>query len=389
MIDFNDVEVTFASKNDDELKQAERLFSVFNQTWLVTISGHIGLLLASWGVPLGWAVRNTIFKHFCGGQSLDDCLMTINSLKKFNIDVILDYGVEAKDSEVEFENTLQQIKKTIDAAATQSGQRIISIKLTGLGSMKLLELLDASQPLTASQIEEWERVKARMHYVCKYGKEKNVQLYIDAEESWIQDATDHLVTELMQTYNSTEAFVFNTFQLYRHDRLDFLSVSILHAKKNNYILGAKLVRGAYMEKERKRAEKLNYFSPINQSKMATDTHYNQAVESCIVHLENVAFCCATHNDFSINNCLDLMQKNNIPKNSKHITFSQLYGMSDNLTYVLAKEGYNVTKYLPFGPVEDVLPYLMRRAQENTAMSGMMGRELAMIKQEIKRRKHGK
>jgi proline dehydrogenase len=386
MIDFNNLEVTFASKTNSELQAASRLFSLFNQQWLVSVSSSIGLRLVEWGFPVNWAVKNTIFKQFCGGETLTECQNTINALGKYNLNVILDYGVEAKDTEADYDLTLTQIKKTITAASLLKNRRIISIKITGLCKMEILEKIDANQALNETEKQAYARFENRLHEALTLAASLNVKVFVDAEESWIQDATDALVNAMMEQYNKTQAVVYNTYQMYRHDRLEYVSKSILHAKQNNYILGAKLVRGAYMEKERKRAMKLGYNSPINIDKKATDELFDQALERCLTHISNVAICCASHNEKSTLLCMEIMEKLTIQPNHDHVCFSQLYGMSDNLSYGLAKAGYNVSKYLPFGPVGDVLPYLIRRAQENSSMSGLMGRELKMIKDEIKRRK---
>jgi proline dehydrogenase len=313
------------------------------------------------------------------------------------VKAILDYGVEGKTGEENFEYTTKEFIKVIEYAASQKNIPFISIKLTGFARFGLLEKLDAvanidsgaqgrvhTEVLDDDEKIEFEKVRDRLIRICEVAANKNIGVLIDAEETWIQDPVDALAMQMMELYNKENAIVYNTVQLYRHDRLEFLKESFKNAASNNFVLAVKLVRGAYMEKERKRAEEMNYPSPIQPDKQATDKDYNAAIEFCVSNIERIFFIVASHNEFSNLYTTQLLE-NSSAANRQHIHFSQLYGMSDNITFNLAKAGYSVSKYLPFGPIADVIPYLMRRAEENSSISNYTGRELGLIKKEIKRR----
>jgi proline dehydrogenase len=385
-LDFNNTRIAFAHKSDGELKKASWLFGMMNQSWLVNIASKVGLYAVEWDLPLAeTVVKNTIFDQFCGGTSLEECKMTIAKLKQTQTLTVLDYGAEAKESEADFDNTMNEFIKAITFAATSDSVPIVSIKVTGMARFDLLEKLHKKQPLNETENIEYQRVKARLNEVCLTAKKLGIAVFVDAEESWIQDPVDELTEAMMALYNQEKITVYNTYQMYRHDRLDYLQASFQRALAGNYILGAKLVRGAYMDKERRRAEEMGYPSPINPTKEATDALYNQAVHFVVEHYQRIASCCASHNAESTLLQAQLIENKGIAKNHPHLTFCQLYGMSDNLTFNLSHEGYAAGKYLPYGTVKDVIPYLIRRAQENTSVSGDMGREYKQIVEEIKRR----
>lgn len=392
-ISFDNTENAFAYKTEKELKKAKFLFSTMGYPLFVPIGTRITPLLIKGKLPfINKIVRNTIFKQFVGGETLEETATVGETLGKYGVQVILDYGVEGKEGEKNFDHATDEFIRVINYAATQKNIPFISIKVTGLARFSLLETLNEAPRLRSGvhdhedEIAEWERVKDRMYAICATAAEKNIGVLIDAEESWIQDPVDRLTMEMMEEFNKEKAIVFNTIQLYRHDRLEFLKLSHRIAKQQGFLLGAKLVRGAYMEKERQRASQKGYSSPIQLDKESTDKDYNTAVEYCIENLDNISVIVASHNEQSNLLAYDLMDEKGIAHNHPHIHFSQLYGMSDNITFNLAKEGCSVSKYLPFGPIGDVIPYLMRRAQENSAMSGQTGRELTLIKRELKRRK---
>ena len=228
-----------------------------------------------------------------------------------------------------------------------------------------------------------------MREICQAAADSRIGVLVDAEESWIQNTVDALTMQMMDAFNRDRVVVYNTIQLYRHDRLAFLKHSYEAAHEKGFVLGAKLVRGAYMEKERKRADQLSYPSPIQPNKEATDRDYDLGVTFCIQHIEDIALIVASHNENSNLLAARLLEQRNLPLNHPHVHFSQLYGMSDNITFNLAKAGCPVSKYLPFGPIKDVIPYLMRRAQENSSVSGQTGRELGLIKKELKRREENR
>lgn len=397
-ISFNNTENAFSYKNDNELKKAKFIYSLMGMGWLV----NIGTRITPWAIqnklPVNGLIRSTIFEQFVGGETLQETKPVAEKLKKFNVDVILDYGVEGKEGEDNFDHATEEFIKVIEYAATQPNIPFMSVKLTGIIRFALLEKLDAaSDPLSGvegrvhtevlneAEKEEWNRVEARLIKICEAGAKNNVGVLIDAEDSWIQDPVDALVTKMMEQYNRSKVVIYNTIQLYRHDRLQFLKDSFAYAQSKGFILAEKLVRGAYMEKERKRAIESGYPSPIQPDKQSTDRDYNAAVEYCVDHLEQLRVIVASHNEFSNLYTTQLLDKKYNSQSHPHVHFSQLYGMSDNITFNLAKAGISVSKYLPFGPLKDVIPYLMRRAQENSSVSGQTSRELLLLKAELARR----
>jgi proline dehydrogenase len=343
-------------------------------------------------LPIDGIIRKTIFKQFVGGETLEETATVGKVLDKYNVQVILDYGVEGKQGEESFTKATEEFIRVISYAATQKNIPFISIKVTGFARFNLLQTLNEAPRLRSgihdneNEIEEWERVRERMFRICETAAEKNIGVLVDTEESWIQDPIDRLTMEMMEIFNKGKAIVYNTIQLYRHDRLAFLKLSHKIASEQQYVLGVKLVRGAYMEKERNRAAQNGYVSPVQNDKSFTDGDYNAAVQYCIDNIENIAFIVASHNEYSNLRAAELLDEKGIEHNHRHVHFSQLYGMSDNITFNLANAGYLVSKYLPFGPIRDVIPYLMRRAQENSSMSGQTNRELVFIKKELRRRK---
>ena len=402
-ISFENTEYAFAAKSDSELKQAAFLFGIMGKPWLINMALKITPIAIKWGIPLTKTlIRKTIFKQFVGGENLEQTAKVADKLEAYNVQVILDYGVEGKEGEANFEHARDEFKKVIDYAATQANIPFMSIKVTGFARFSLLEKLDAAmhqatgtlmkrylhavESLPDAEKEEWHKVRLRTAQLCEAGDKKNIGILIDAEETWIQDPVDALTILMMDIYNKKKPVIYNTLQLYRHDRLQFLKDSYEAALERNFILGIKLVRGAYMEKERNRAAAMNYPSPIQTGKEDCDRDFNASVEFCIDHLEKISVIVASHNDYSNLYTAQLLDKKGLPHNHPHVHFSQLYGMSDNITFNLAKSGCSVSKYLPFGPIKDVVPYLMRRAQENSSVSGQTGRELILIKKELQRRK---
>jgi proline dehydrogenase len=345
------------------------------------------------GLPIHGLIRKTIFKQFVGGETLEQTAETAQLLGKYNVQVILDYGVEGKEGEENFEKATEEFIKVIKYAATQKNIPFISIKVTGFARFSLLQTLNEAPRLRSgihdheAENEEWDRVRVRMFRICEAAAEGGVGVLVDAEESWIQDPIDRLAIEMMEIFNKDgQAVVYNTIQIYRHDRLNFLKMSFRIARQQNFILGVKLVRGAYMEKERARAVQKGYPSPIQPDKEATDKDYDEALGFCIEHIDNIATVVATHNELSNQITVTLLEQKGLSLSHPHIHFSQLYGMSDNITFNLAQAGCKVSKYVPFGPIREVIPYLMRRAQENSSVSGQTSRELSLIKKELARRK---
>ena len=401
-LSFDNTEYAFAYKSNKELKRAHFLFSSMGRPWLVNLGIKITPWIIKAGLPVKGLIRKTIFSQFVGGETLQETAVVAEKLGKYNVQVILDYGVEGgDDGEAGFDHACEEFVKVIEYAATQPNIPFMSVKITGIARFGLLEKLDKSvevnagslmkryvkalEELSDSEKEEWQKVNSRIQRICETAFKSNVGVFIDAEESWIQDPVDVLTTLMMEQYNKEKAVVFNTFQLYRNDRLKFLKDSHEAAEQRNFILGAKLVRGAYMEKERKRAMEMKYSSPIHINKDSTDLDYNVALEFCINRIKRVSLVIASHNEKSNLHTTHLLDGKGIAHNNPHIHFSQLYGMSDNITFNLAKAGFSVSKYLPFGPIKDVIPYLMRRAQENSSVAGQTGRELSLIKKEMERR----
>ena len=402
-ISFDNTEYAFAAKSNAELKKANFLFSIMGKPWLVNAALKITPLAINWHVPFTKTlIRKTIFNQFVGGETLDETAKVADKLEKYKVQVILDYGVEGKEGEANFEHARDEFKRVIDYAATQPNIPFMSVKVTGFARFSLLEKLDtamheatgtlmkrylqAIELLTDIEKEEWHKVRLRTQQLCEAGDKKNIGVLIDAEETWIQDPVDALTILMMDVFNKKKPVIYNTLQFYRHDRLQFLKDSYTAAVERNFILGVKLVRGAYMEKERNRAADMNYPSPIQPDKESCDNDYNAAVEFCVEHLDKTAVIVASHNEYSNLYTTQLLDKKELPHNHPHVHFSQLFGMSDNITFNLAKSGCSVSKYLPFGPIKDVIPYLMRRAQENSSVSGQTGRELILIKKELQRRK---
>lgn len=383
---FNNTKVAFALKSDTELERAYFLFKMIDSEPLVRIGTAVTNFALKAHLPVERLIRATVFDHFCGGTTEEDCLTVVDKMYIKGVSSVLDYSVEGKEEEEQFDAALKMTLKTIEFAKKREAIPFAVFKPTGFGRLGLYEKLGEKQPLTLEEQKEWNRVVARFDKVCKAAYDNNVALLIDAEESWMQDAADDLVTEMMRKYNKEGAIIFNTLQLYRWDRMDYLKKLHEQAKAEGFYIGMKLVRGAYMEKENKRAEEKGYPTPICESKEATDKNYDAVVEYMMAHIDRMAIFAGTHNELSSYKLMELMDSKGVLKNDNRIWFGQLYGMSDNISYNLAAHGYNVAKYLPFGPVRDVMPYLIRRAEENTSVAGQTSRELNLLKTERKRRK---
>ena len=383
MISFNNTEIAFKAKSDGELKRSYWLFKLIGNPALVKFGAKVTPLALNIGFK--GLIKNTIFKQFVGGEDINDCERTIQELGKFNIGTILDYSVEGKESEADFDHCVTETLDTIKKAKSHPFIPFCVFKVTGLARFELLRKVTAKETLSEAEKQEWEKVRSRVNTICKAAAEADQPLFIDAEESWIQQAIDDLANENMALYNKTKVIVYNTFQLYRHDRLQYLKDSMEMGNKAGYKVGAKLVRGAYMEKERERAAQMNYPSPIQKDKQSSDADYDKALAFCVDNIQNMALCAGTHNEASSLKLVDLMAAKQIANDDKRIFFSQLLGMSDHISFNLSQSKYNVAKYVPYGPVKEVLPYLIRRAQENTSVKGQTGRELGLIMKEKQRR----
>lgn len=382
---FEDTKTAFALKSDAELERAYFLFKMIKSEPLVRIGTAVTNFALKAHLPVEQLIRASVFDHFCGGVDEMDCLNTIKKMYQYHVHSVLDYSVEGKEAEDQFDLALEEILQNINFAKEKPSIPFAVFKPTGFGRFGLFKKISEGADLSEEEHKDWDRVVERFEIVCKTAHEKDVSLLIDAEESWIQDAADDLIERMMKKYNTEKAIVYNTLQMYRWDRLDYLKK--LHKKAMDYgfHVGLKVVRGAYMEKERDRAKEKGYPSPICKDKQATDQNYDAGIEYMLKG-ESLSLYVGTHNEISTLKAMGLAEKKGLQKEDKTIWFGQLYGMSDHITYNLAKEGYNVSKYMPYGAVRDVMPYLIRRAEENTSVVGQTSRELGLLKKERNRRK---
>lgn len=385
VISLHDTRIAFSGKTDAQLKNSLFLFRILHRPWLVKLLTGSVKIAMKLSLPVNGLVRKTIFRQFCGGESLAESRNVVDDLNKRHVGSILDYSVEAKERNEDFENTLGEIRRIIDEARSNPAIPYTSVKLTGLISSEILEFLSEGKKADPDRAEAIRKSVSRFYDLCYYAYVSKVPLYVDAEESWMQPAIDSLTEEMMRKYNMESAIVQTTLQMYRHDRIAYLEKLIAEARQGGYKIGVKLVRGAYLEKENERAQRMNYPSPMQKCKEDTDRDFNLAVSICLDNIDIVSVCCGTHNEESTLFLTAEMKKRGIDPGDKRICFSQLYGMSDNITFNLAEAGYCVTKYLPYGPVKSVLPYLIRRAEENTAIAGQMGREYSLLDGEMRRR----
>jgi len=384
-MDFNNTEVAFTGKTDADLNRSYWLFKIIGWNWLIKLSPTLLKLFMPLYFPIP-IIRATIFKQFCGGENIEDCNTTIDELGKYNVKTILDYSVEGIEEENTFDANLIEIISSVKKAANTAHIPFSVFKVTGFARFGLLEKVNEGTSLSKEETDEFERAKTRINKICEVGFKLNSPIFIDAEESWIQDAIDEIALDMMRKYNKEKAIIFNTAQLYRWDRLEYLKKLKQTADKEHFFIGMKIVRGAYIEKERDRAEKYGYPDPMQQTKANTDKDYDLAIQFCIENIHQFSFCCASHNEDSTQFLLQLMEQHKIDKSDERIYFAQLLGMSDHISMNMAQKNYNVAKYVPYGPVKEVTPYLIRRAEENTSIAGQTGRELSLIVSEKQRRK---
>ena len=384
---FENTEIAFKLKSDSELERAYFLFKMISNQPLVRIGTAATNFALKAHLPVEGLIRATVFDHFCGGVNEEDCLPVIDKMYTAGVCSVLDYSVEGKAIENQFDSAKEKIMKLVEFSDEKEAMPIVVFKPTGLGRFFLFQKKGEGKAFTEAEQLEWDRVVARYHAICKLAKERDVEVLIDGEESWMQDAADDLAEDMMKVYNTDNTIVYNTLQTYRHDRLAFLKASHERAKSGGYLLGYKIVRGAYMEKERERAIDKGYESPICKDKITTDKNFNDCLLYILNNLSTISIFIGTHNEESSFLALKLMDELGISKDDNRVWFGQLFGMSDHISFNLAAHGYNVAKYLPFGPVKDVMPYLIRRAEENTSVAGQTGRELTLLKKERKRRKH--
>ncbi len=388
-ISFDDTAVAFTYKSDAALRKANFIFTLVNHPWMSNIATGAVKFALKTGLPVEGLIRSTAFSHFCGGETIEKSEPAIDKLWEYGVSTILDYSAEGESTEQGFDRTLAETLRTIEKARNSPQIPFAVFKPSGLGSVEILEKIQSKAPLSAAEQKSFQRMRERFHTVCERGHKYGVPILIDAEETWIQDPIDNLVYEMMEVYNKEKAIVFNTYQLYRTSSLRNLK-DVLHlGAMHNFYVGVKLVRGAYMEKERERAEAMGYPSPIYPDKEATDNAFNQALMFCLDNKQRITTLCGSHNEYSNYFLTVLMEKHGLKPNDPRVWFAQLYGMSDNISFNLARAGYNVAKYVPYGPVKSVMPYLLRRAEENTSVAGQSSRELMLIRKELARRRSEK
>lgn len=386
-VDFSNTEVAFKSKSNKELNKAYWLFKMVGSSTLVNVGKSLTSFALAIRFPIKWVVKPTIFAQFCGGETIDECKPTIEVLDKHGVGTILDYSLEGKESENDLDSTRDEVIKTIERAKSDDAIPFAVFKPTGISKFSILEKANGSlNSLNEVERKTYDSFYGRMDAICAAAHRLNVPVFVDAEDSWIQDTIDRACEAMMIKYNKENAIVYTTVQMYRWDRLDYLKKLQGLAQEHNIKIGVKLVRGAYMEKERERAKEMGYKDPIQPNKKATDDDYNAALAFCIEHISNFAICAGSHNEDSANVLVDLIKGKELSLNDSRVYFAQLLGMSDHISFNLSSLGYNVAKYVPYGPVREVMPYLIRRAQENTSVAGQTSRELNLLKKERQRRK---
>ncbi|MCZ2101675.1 MAG: proline dehydrogenase family protein [Chitinophagales bacterium] len=385
-LDLSNTENAFSNKSDKELKHTAWLFRMMNNATFVKIGSRLGLFGINFKIPFTETIiRKTIFPQFCGGESLLDCQPVIDKLYEYDVMTILDYGSESKSDEDDLDTTMAETIRAIEMAASNNSVPVVSTKLTGLIDKKVLAKMHSKEALTEGEQRNYQHLVERIDEICENAQKHGISIFVDAEESWIQDPIDELVMQMMEKYNTERVHVYNTYQLYNIHKLEHIKRDHQRCKEKGVQFGAKLVRGAYMDKERERAQEMGYPSPIHPDKASTDQCFNDGIRYCIENHDSISVCCASHNAESNLLMAQLMNEKGIANDDYNCYFCQLYGMSDNITFNLANAGYNAGKYVVYGPIKDVIPYLIRRTEENASVTGDMGRELQLIDRELKRR----
>lgn len=387
MIQFNNTDIAFRIKSDRDLKRAYLLFRAISSRGLVRAGGLLSRLALNLRFPINWIVKPTIYRHFCGGETIEDCLQVVEKLSQYAVKSVLDYSVEGGEQPDQIEAALEETLRTVINAAGNRNIPFAVFKPTAFCQSEVLRKKNSEEPLNREEKEEADRFRSRVERLCRTAYEHGVRIMIDAEDYCFQEFVDEVVMEMAEKYNRSQAIVFNTYQMYRVDRMDVFKRDLKRAEQKNFYLGIKFVRGAYMEKERKRAAEMDYPSPIHPDKESTDRDFDAALKFAVENIARVSIFNGTHNEQSSLYLTSLMEEYNISRDDERCYFSQLYGMSDHISFNLAHEGYNVAKYLPYGPVRHVLPYLIRRTEENTSIAGQTNRELSLILRERKRRKN--
>lgn len=387
-LSFNELKTAYAHKTDKEIRFTQLVFTILHYPWLVKILSYAAKLILQYNLPFKGIIRSTVFKVFCSGENEAEAFQTIRHLHEYRVMAVLDYVSEGEKSEEAFSRNAEKIIANINAEVNGTKADFISVKLTGLEDPDFLTQINhAHNQLSGSQQNRYKRFKQHVENICRAAAAKNIMIYIDAEETWMQDVIDSLTEQMMKQFNHERVIVFNTLQMYRTDRVAYLHAAIARARQSGYLCGIKLVRGAYLEKETRHAAEAGLPNPVFEKKSDTDKSFNTATEICLQNHDVVVTCIASHNEESVQYAIDCLKKYNVSNPMEKLQFSQLYGMSDHITFNLAAHGYHASKYLPYGEVEKAIPYLMRRAEENTSVNGQMNRELDMLKKEMKRRQH--
>lgn len=385
MIRFDNTEIAFKNLSNKQLKRAYWMFKLIGYNWVIRYGIPLLRIAIKLRLPVLWAVKRTVFRHFCGGIDIETCSHTIHELGQHNVKAILDYSVEGKERTEDFERCTNEVMQTIERAKNDDYIPFSVFKMTGVAPFHVLEKANNNEALSPADQIEFDKVKERVDRICKKAFDLGQPLFIDAEETWIQDTIDRLVLDMMRKYNKEDFIIYNTVQMYRWDRLGYIKELHAIAKTEGFKVGLKIVRGAYMEKERERAAAKGYPSPIQKDKNGTDTDFNDALRYCLEHVNDMAICCGSHNEASSLLLTELIDQYTLDKSDARVYFAQLLGMSDHISYNLSERGYNVVKYVPYGPVRDVIPYLLRRAEENSSVEGQQGREMMLLTKEMKRR----
>ena len=382
---FDDTSIAFAHRSDVELRRARWMFGLIGAPSLVRVGSKMLRLAVALRLPLHWAL-GPVFDYFCGGEDIDDSLSTSTRLHEFGVKTILDFSAEGQTGELALDAARDEILATIQAAEGNDQFAFAVFKVSALSDNELLEAKGSNIPLDRLQKATWKKVEDRVTQLCHEAATRGVRIMIDAEETWLQNAIDGLAECMMRTHNRGRCVVYTTAQMYRHDRLDYVFKIQAKARKEGWISGVKLVRGAYMEKERERAAELELPSPIQPNKAATDRDFDAAIDYALDHLDHLHIVCGTHNEGSTARLADGMTARGLSPDDNRVAFAQLLGMSDNLSFNLAHRGFLSAKYVPYGPLLEAIPYLIRRAEENTSVGGQTSRELGLIRTELARRK---
>lgn len=377
----------FSHYSISQLRRTKVLFKILQNPLVSWFSGfvpHIPILLR---LPFVKSlIKHYIFSHFCGGEDWKEVHQSALKLQKQNILSSLDYSVECKQTEQDYETTKKVLLNVLEEAKNLSHIPFCVLKITGLGRFALLEKIHNGQTLSDNEKAEWQRVQSRFDSICEKAVDCNTKLLVDAEESWIQKPIDNIVKRAMKRHNQNEPMIYNTYQLYLKAKYEQLKTDWEKAKEKGYILGSKLVRGAYMEKETKRAVKMHLPNPIQPSKAKCDQDFNDSLKFCLKHIDDFGIYIGTHNIESTQKARQLMQEYGIAKSDERVFFSQLLGMREILSYELAQQDYLVSKYTPFGKIAEVIPYLLRRIQENSSVKDQLNDEIKVITRELENQK---